>query len=256
MRRPATTILLCALVAALAAGPAAGQAQVITLADDLELHPLAPGVWRHVSWAKLPGYGPTPANGLVVIGDGVLALIDTPWDDGQTALLMDWAAMEHRTTRSLVVVGHAHQDCLGGLAEAHARGAESYASALTIALARRRGDEIPRHDFVDTLTVRVGRRALALRYAGAGHTPDNIVTWLPDARILFGGCLVRSAAAKDLGNTAEADILAWPATIAHLTALYPEIAIVVPGHGAPGGPELLTHTAELARAAAAAGAAD
>ncbi len=260
-RSPSARRLNCVawicLLSAGGGGSALGRAaEPIVLAEDLELYPVVAGVWRHVSWAKLPGSGLTPANGLVVIDGSEVALIDTPWDDGQTAMLLDWADREKRATRHVVVVGHAHQDCLGGLAEAHARGAESYASALTVGLAKRHGDEVPRHAFTDTLTVRVGKRRLELRHAGAGHTQDNIVIWLPDARVLFGGCLVRSPGARNLGNPAEADPAAWLATVERLAALYPTARIVVPGHGEPGGPELLTHTADLARAAAAGQTAD
>ncbi len=254
MRTPGAVLLPALLVALAAAAPAVlatdAPADTVRLADDVILLPLAPGVWRHVTWANLPGHGLVPANGLVVIDRGEVALVDTPWDDGQTGLILEWAEREQGAGSPQVIVGHAHMDCLGGLAEAHARGARSYAGAATVALARKRGDEVPRQGFADTLTVRVGARRLEVRFAGAGHTADNVVTWLPDARILFGGCLVRSGAARDLGNTAEADLAAWPATIARLQAHYPDARTIVPGHGAPGGSELLRHTLELLAAKA------
>ena len=63
--------------------------------------------------------------------------------------------------------------------------------------------------------------------------------------MLFGGCLVKAAAAKTLGNITEADLAAWPATLANLKSTYPAARIIVPGHGDPGGPELIEHTLEL-----------
>jgi metallo-beta-lactamase class B len=88
-------------------------------------------------------------------------------------------------------------------------------------------------------------RLLELRLVGPGHTEDTIVVWLPDVEVLFGGCLVRSATAQSLGYTAEADLERWPATIEALQERYGHARLIVPGHGRPGGAELLAHTLEL-----------
>ena len=69
-----------------------------------------------------------------------------------------------------------------------------------------------------------------------------MVAWIPDAGVLFGGDAVRS---RSLGYTEEADLQAWPATITALKDAYGDARILVPGHGAPGGPELLDGTLAL-----------
>ncbi len=74
-----------------------------------------------------------------------------------------------------------------------------------------------------------------LRVEGEGRPP-----WEAETR-----CLVRSADAASLGNTAEADLERWPATIVTLQRDYAAARVVVPGHGRPGGPELLARTLEL-----------
>ena len=81
--------------------------------------------------------------------------------------------------------------------------------------------------------------------AGPGHTADNIVVWIPDQEILFGGCLVRSATSTQLGYTDEADLERWPRTIETLLEAYGDARWIVPGHGRPGGAELLRRTLEL-----------
>jgi len=72
------------------------------------------------------------------------------------------------------------------------------------------------------------------------------VVWLAKHKILFGGCLVKSLQSKSLGNTADASIEIWPTSIQNVLNKYPDIEIVVPGHGKIGNVNLLKHTAKLA----------
>ncbi|MCG8482478.1 MAG: hypothetical protein MJA31_04145, partial [Clostridia bacterium] len=78
------------------------------------------------------------------------------------------------------------------------------------------------------------------------HSPDNLVIYFPQKRILFGGCMVKSLQSKNLGNTADADLDEWPKSIKRVLERYQEDAdIVVPGHGKCGSIDLLSHTIEL-----------
>jgi metallo-beta-lactamase class B len=227
--------------------PAATAAGPSGLGDDLTVEQLAAGVWLHTSWIDLETYGKTPANGLVVVSGDEAALVDTAWTDDQTRRLIAWVAEHERARVSTVVVTHSHRDRLGGLAAAHAAGARSFGLDRTAELARANGAVVPQVRFTDRLTVQLGDRILELRYLGPGHTEDNIVVWLPDVALLFGGCLVRPGNGTSLGNTSEADLERWPATIEAVEREYGSARFVVPGHGAPGGPELLAHTLELLR---------
>ena len=49
--------------------------------------------------------------------------------------------------------------------------------------------------------------------------------------LVYGGCLVKSLAAADLGFTGDADRAAWPAAIRGVRARYIDDAAIVPGHG-------------------------
>jgi glyoxylase-like metal-dependent hydrolase (beta-lactamase superfamily II) len=86
---------------------------------------------------------------------------------------------------------------------------------------------------------------ISLVEAGRGHTVDNIVVWLPQREVLFGGCLVKSTGSKSLGYTEDADLDEWPHTIDRVAGRFPGAKVIVPGHGAPGGHELLVRTKEL-----------
>jgi hypothetical protein len=45
----------------------------------LTLMPLAPNVWRHISWHVFPNGTAFPSNGLVVKGKRRVLIIDTTW---------------------------------------------------------------------------------------------------------------------------------------------------------------------------------
>ncbi len=222
-----------------------GAQKKIDLGKDVEIYALAPGIWRHVTYKEMAGWGRVPANGLIVVDGEHAALVDTPWTPEQTAILLDWVEKNLKAKVEAVVVSHSHEDCLGGLAEAHKRGIRSIGLEKTRELALASGVEAPKETFAGASKLTVGKRELELYYPGPGHTVDNIVTWIADEKVLFGGCLVKSGDATTLGNTAEADLAAWPATLANVKERYPGARLIVPGHGDPGVPELIDHTLEL-----------
>lgn len=223
----------------------AGDSRGGDLDEDLQVFPIAPGVWRHVSYRAMPEYGRVPANGLIVVGTDSAALIDTPWNDDQTGLLFDWVERELGTKIGHVVATHSHDDCMGGLAEAHRRGATSYALGLTAEFAERDGNPVPRKTFAAEYRLSLGGMDLELRYFGGGHTRDNIVVWIRERNVLFGGCLVKRKGGS-AGYTDEADLTAWPETVRKVIAAFPEATVVIPGHGAPGTAEYLDYTIALA----------
>ncbi len=219
--------------------------EIGSLTEDLMVEEIATNVWRHVSYHELEGIGRFPANGLVVVSEDAAALVDTPWTNAQTQQLIDWVSKSLNARVETVIATHSHADCMGGLAAAHKFGAVSYATQLSAELAKENGQPAPQTTFVDATSVKVGSLDLELRFAGPGHTVDNIVVWAPEKLTLFGGCMVKSLSATGLGYTAEADVPQWPHTVEALLQRYGSARLVVPGHGAPGGTELLTHTLKL-----------
>jgi glyoxylase-like metal-dependent hydrolase (beta-lactamase superfamily II) len=67
----------------------------------------------------------------------------------------------------------------------------------------------PTDTFDDSLTLDLGNRQVELRHLGRGHTSGDLVVWLPDERILFGGDLVEAKAAPYMGDAHVAD---WSTT--------------------------------------------
>lgn len=218
----------------------------IRITDDLEIERIGDNVWRHISYEYLESFGRSPGNGLVVVAGDEAVLLDTPWRDEQTAALFQWTRDELGARITTVVATHSHPDNLGGLGEAHRRGSSSVAYEKTVEFARENVRVVPQLAVGTSYDLSINDLLLELRFYGAGHTADNIVVWIPQENVLFGGCLVRSATTQLLGYTEEADLESWPRTIRRVLERYgSNEPIVVPGHGAPGGVELLQHTLEL-----------
>lgn len=217
----------------------------------LTLQPLEEGIWLHASWQTYET-GQAPSNGLVVVNGGEGLLIDTACTVEDSQLLFDRLDEIASGVRFRLLVTHAHDDRMAGLAAAHERGMSSLAHVKT---ARRAAEEelgiIQEVWWEDAFHLMVGERRVELFYPGPAHTEDNVVAYMEDSGLLFGGCMLREATAVDLAGVDLPDLCHWPAAIDAVAKRFPDTRVVVPGHGFPGGPELLPHTARLAAAEAA-----
>jgi metallo-beta-lactamase class B len=61
---------------------------------------------------------------------------------------------------------------------------------------------------------------------------------------LFGGCLIRELEASR-GYTDDGNVNTWSATVENVKRAYPNVKIVVPGHGEYGDVQLLDYTIQL-----------
>ena len=217
----------------------------VRLEDDATVQRLAEGVWLHTTYFDISGYKHVPANGLIIIDGEHAMMIDLPWTDAQAGILFDWVAHEHKATIQKVVPTHFHIDCAGGLAEAHRRGADSFALEKTAELLKKTNKPVPGNWFTERMSLSCGNIRVELAFLGGGHTVDNIVAYIPARKILFAGCLVKSLNAKDIGNTEDADLINYPITLKKVKESYSGAKIVVPGHGRPGGLDLIDHTIRL-----------
>lgn len=221
------------------------QGNKIQLRDDIFIEKIADNVWRHVSSKNIPNFGLMPSNGVIAkFGDDIL-LVDSAWDNAQTKIILDWIEKELTNKPTIAVITHSHEDRIGGIGEMHSRGIRTLSLRLTAELAKQHGLEVPQQTFDDKLTLTLGGREVLVRYPGPGHTRDNIVVWLPDQKILVGGCLIKSAYAKHIGNTKDADLAQWPVTIKKVQQEFAQAKIVVPGHEELSGTEAMTRTLEL-----------
>lgn len=223
------------------------QAQtVIPISKSLEIVGLSSNVLMHVSYMPTQSFGRVACNGLIYIVGKEAVFMDTPHDDKLSKKLLDWFAISYPgVTIKAVIVEHFHNDCLGGLKEFHNRGIKSYANTRTIALAQQKGFPVPFNGFGDELKIKIGGKRILSRYFGPAHTADNIVTWLPDEELLFGGCMIKASGAGK-GNLEDANAQEWPNTVTKVKNEFGNrVETVVPGHGDAGGIELLDYTIKL-----------
>jgi metallo-beta-lactamase class B len=217
----------------------------ITINDDVKLYYLEDSVLIHETWHTSETFGRFSSNGMIVISNGKAMMIDTPFDDEKTKAIVEFVSDSLSVEITGLIAGHYHDDCMGGLGYIKQKGIRSFANSLTIKKCKELGLPVPEMSFTDSLLIHFNGTILECRFMGAGHTFDNIIVWMPDYHILFGGCLVKSAQSQNLGNLNDAVVSDWDITLERIIKTYPEIKYVVPGHGLFGGKELLTHTLNL-----------
>jgi glyoxylase-like metal-dependent hydrolase (beta-lactamase superfamily II) len=201
-------------------------------------------------------------------------LVDTPWDNIGTAALVTWLRERYGDISITAINTHFHWDNLGGNAFLLSQQIPVYGSDLTVELLKTKNDDVlrrtlrhlsepehkkyreayennewkpPDHVFPlhDGLMLTIAGNKVEIFHPGPAHTPDNIVVFFPKRRILFGGCMVRSLAATQIGTQSDSDYGKWPASAETLLKKYPAAEIVIPGHGNWGGLDLVRHTIKL-----------
>lgn len=211
---------------------------------NLKVEQLTKNTFRHISFLSTEDFGKVSCNGMIVIDGGEALIIDTPTNDNESKELLEWVEKNLSSKVVGVVVTHFHDDCLGGLNEFHENQIPSYASFKTIELAKKENSPEPLNGFNDYLELKVGNKKVINQFLGEGHTKDNIVSYFPAEKVLFGGCLIKTLGANK-GYLGDANINEWSTTVSVVKSTYKDVKVIVPGHGKPGNSELLDYTIEL-----------
>lgn len=213
--------------------------------ETLVIRKISDHVYQHVSFLESESFGKVPCNGMVIYDNDEAVIFDTPSDENTSVELIKWVENSLNCRVKAVIATHFHADCLGGLDVFHNHEIHSYANNLTIALAKASDKALPQTGFNDMLELTIGNnKKVLVEYLGEGHTKDNVIGYFPDEKILFGGCLIKELGAGK-GNLEDANTAVWPLTVSKIRAKYEDVKVVVPGHGKPGGAELLDYTIDL-----------
>ena len=195
----------------------------------LEITPLTGDYYIFTTYRLLNG-DPFPANGLYLVTNAGVVMSDTPWDTTQFQPLLDTIKVRHNASVVMCIATHSHDDRTGGLEFLKRKGVKTYTSRATDEISKAKGNKRAAFLFEQDKVFTVGNYSFQTFYGGPGHTKDNIVVWFEEDRILYGGCLVKSTEATDLGYTAEADLVAWPTTIRNIKKKCLRPRYVIPGH--------------------------
>lgn len=222
----------------------ASATKVVYQSDKLIITQLSENAFAHTSYLQTQDFGNVPCNGLIVKNSKEAIVFDTPSNDKDSEELIKWIKEKLHCKINAIVPTHFHNDCLGGLQAFHKTGVPSYAYSQTIALAKANNFVVPENSFSDSLVLTAGKEKVVVKFFGEGHTKDNVVGYFPSENILFGGCLVKELDAGK-GYLGDANVAVWPGTVEKVKQAYPQVKIVVPGHGECGGRELLDYTVKL-----------
>ena len=211
---------------------------------------VAPGVWfvQGVSALGSAANRNFISNAAFVVTDDGVVVIDAL---GSPPLAQELLGEIRRVTDKpvrQVIVTHYHADHVYGLQTFQAAGAEIVAHARSaeylqsdtarLRLQASREDLFPWVDETTHLvppdrrltgpaTLALGGLHFEISHAGPAHTPEDIVVWVPEKRVLFVGDLVFRGRIPFVGL---ADSGAWVQALDRLLAY--DAAVIVPGHGA------------------------
>jgi metallo-beta-lactamase class B len=244
-------LLAISLLVAVAAKPSyqqqsPGAGKVVYQSEDLTIVQVAKNTFVHTSFLKTESFGKVSCNGLIVKSGKEAVVFDTPTHDTESKELITWIRKGLNCKIKAVIPTHFHEDCVGGLKEFQRSKIPSYANEKTIVYARQNQFNVPQRGFTTSLALAIGTTKVYAAFWGEGHTRDNIVGYFPDDEVMFGGCLIKELQAEK-GNLTDANVQAWPATVERVKQEYPNVKIVVPGHGKVGDQTLLDYTIQLFR---------
>ncbi|HTB25794.1 MAG TPA: BlaB/IND/MUS family subclass B1 metallo-beta-lactamase [Puia sp.] len=185
---------------------------------------------------------PVPSNSMYMITSEGVVLFDTPWDSTQFQPLLDSIKIKHNKNVVLCISTHFHDDRTAGLEYYRRIGIKTYTTEQTDELSKQRNEKRAEFLMYKDSIFTVGQHTFQTYYGGQGHSPDNIVIWFDKEKILYGGCLVKSTEAEDLGNLSDANVKAWATTIKNIQQKFISPNYIIPGHLDWYSKESLTHT--------------
>ena len=241
---------ICVALLALAALAATA---VSRAADDLVLTPkrVSEHVWFFqgaTGVASAANKGFMSNAGFVVTNDGVI-VFDALGTPALGHAIVAAIATVTRAPIRRVIVSHYHADHIYGLQALKAAGAEIWAQrkaeiylASDVAqsrLAQRRAELYPWVDettrivppdvWIDGDTdFRFGGLTFRIIYSGGAHSPEDILMYVVEDRVLFAGDLLFAGRVPFVGN---ADSRGWLAAMGKMIEV--NALVVIPGHGPP-----------------------
>ncbi len=188
-----------------------------------------------------------PANGMYLLTNNGIILFDTPWDTTQFQPLLDSIKLKHNGSVTLCIATHWHSDRTDGLEYYKQQGIKTYTTLLTDKLSKENNKKRAEFLMTKDTIFNVGQYSFEVYYPGEGHTVDNIVVWFSKEKILYGGCLIKGAAAENLGYLGDANVAEYESTLKKVQRKYPDPKFIIVSHHDWNNINSLKHSIKMAR---------
>lgn len=170
------------------------------------------------------------ANAMYLVTDKGVVLFDAPWDKSQFQPLLNTIKARHNKDVIMCFATHSHDDRAGGLDFYRQKGIKTYTIKTTDKILKVNKEKRAEFVIPNDTTFIVGQHVFEVYYPGKGHAPDNIVVWFEKEKILYGGCFIKSAEAKDLGYLGDADVKEWKKSIIKVQSKFKSPKYIITGH--------------------------
>lgn len=212
--------------------------------DIVELFKINDSVWVHTSYDEISGVL-TPHNGLVVVTDQGLVLIDAPWTKKQMDSLEKLALQHFNSGFADAIITDAEPDQMDGIYCLADKGIRVTCLERVAGKADKLGCEPDTVLEGDEASVTCGDTDFEIYYPGECCSDDCTIVWIGKYNLLFAGDFVKEYGAHSLGQSGKAGSRTWPESLNNILSHYDNIEIVVPGHGQWGDATLIDYTLGL-----------
>ncbi len=216
-------------------------------ANDLKIEQVSDDLYVYTTYGVFEGVK-YAANAMYMVTSKGIVVFDCPWEPIVNEAFKDELYKRHHLPIIADIATHWHQDRAGGIDFFKQIGAKTYTSKATDSILKKEGKPQAEFTFNNDTTFTIGGKSFNIFYPGKGHTADNVVVWFSEEQILLGGCIIKNADAKNLGNISEAYPDEWDDAIRRLQKRYADAKLIVAGHDDWHPQNGLQHTLDLLKA--------